>query len=430
MENYIGAEKILEKKKKFIMPCLGHFYSDPPEFVRGEMQHLYDTNGKKYLDMYAGVSVINCGHCNPYIVNRVVEQVKKLQHVCNIYLTENFVNLAERLAEVTPGDLQKSFFCSTGTEANEGSLLLASIYTKSSEFIALQNSLHGRTKLTMSLTGIGMWRTDTNPVGGINFAPDPYCYRCPLGKKYPECDLECANHVEKIIQMQTSGKPAALIAEPIQGNAGIVVPPKNYFKRVKEILEKYGALFIADEVQTGFARTGKMFAIENFDVVPDIMSVAKALGNGQPISAFISTAKIADTYTRPGASTLGGNPVSSTAGLAVLDYIAEKNLMQNARERGEQLKTGLLTLQKKFPIIGDVRGLGLMIGAEFVHPDKSPAFKELDEVLEILKDRGFIIGKGGVGRNVMAFQPPLVITAQDVDDVLNAIELVLQEKNF
>lgn len=430
MENYIGAEKILEKKKKFIMPCLGHFYSDPPEFVRGEMQHLYDANGKKYLDMYAGVSVINCGHCNPYIVNRVVEQVKKLQHVCNIYLTENFVNLAERLAEVTPGDLQKSFFCSTGTEANEGSLLLASIYTKSSEFIALQNSLHGRTKLTMSLTGIGMWRTDTNPVGGINFAPNPYCYRCPLGKKYPECDLECANRVEKIIQMQTSGKPAALIAEPIQGNAGIVVPPKKYFKRVKEILEKYGVLFIADEVQTGFARTGKMFAIENFDVVPDIMSVAKALGNGQPISAFISTAKIADTYTRPGASTLGGNPVSSTAGLAVLDYIAEKNLMQNARERGEQLKNGLLTLQKKFPIIGDVRGIGLMIGAEFVHPDKSPAFKELDEVLEVLKDRGFIIGKGGVGRNVMAFQPPLVITAQDVDDVLNAIELVLSEKNF
>lgn len=430
MANYIGAKKILEKKKKFIMPCLGHFYSEPPEFVRGEMQHLYDANGKKYLDMYAGVSVINCGHCNPYIVNRVVEQVKKLQHVCNIYLTENFVNLAERLAEVTPGDLQKSFFCSTGTEANEGSLLLASIYTKSSEFIALQNSLHGRTKLTMSLTGIGMWRTDTNPVGGINFAPNPYCYRCPLGKKYPECDLECANSVEKIIQMQTSGKPAALIAEPIQGNAGIVVPPKKYFKRVKEILEKYGALFIADEVQTGFARTGKMFAIENFDVVPDIMSVAKALGNGQPISAFISTAKIADTYTRPGASTLGGNPVSSTAGLAVLDYIAEKNLMQNARERGEQLKNGLLTLQKKFPIIGDVRGIGLMIGAEFVHPDKSPAFKELDEVLEVLKDRGFIIGKGGVGRNVMAFQPPLVITAQDVDDVLNAIELVLSEKIF
>ena len=394
-----------------------------------EMQYLFDDNGKKYLDMYAGVSVINCGHCNPFITEKIIAQIKNLQHVCNIYLTENFVNLAERLAEVTPGKLQKSFFCSTGTEANEGALLLASIYTKSSEFIALQNGLHGRTKLTMSLTGIGMWRTDPNPVGGIHFAPNPYCYRCPLGKKYPDCDLECANKIETLIQTSTSGKPAALIAEPIQGNAGIVVPPKDYFKRVKEILSKYGALLIIDEVQTGFARTGKMFAIENFDVEPDIMSVAKALGNGQPISAFISTAEIADTYTRPGASTLGGNPVSSTAGLAVLDYIAENNLMKNARERGAQLKNGLLKLKEKYPIIGDVRGIGLMIGAEFVHDDKSPAPQALDKVLEQLKDMGFIIGKGGVGRNVMAFQPPLVITEKNVDDVLNAIDLVLGNYN-
>ena len=430
MEKYIGARGVLDKKKKFIMPCLGHFYSDPPEFVRGQMQYLFDDAGKKYLDLYAGVSVINCGHCNPFITEKIIAQIQNLQHVCNIYLTENFVNLAEKLADVTPGDLQKSFFCSTGTEANEGALLLATVYTRSSEFIALQNGLHGRTKLTMSLTGIGMWRTDPNPVGGIHFAPNPYCYRCPLGRKFPECDLECANKIETVIQTSTSGKPAALIAEPIQGNAGIVVPPKNYFKRVKEILEKYGALLIDDEVQTGFARTGKMFAIENFDVVPDIMSVAKALGNGQPISAFISSAKIADTYTRPGASTLGGNPVSSTAGLAVLEYIAQNNLAENARERGDQLKAGLETLQKKYPIIGDVRGIGLMVGAEFVHADKSPAAKELDEVLEILKDRGFIVGKGGVGRNVMAFQPPLVITAQNVDEVLNALDLVLAQKEY
>ena len=261
MSEYIGAQGVLDKKKKYIMPCLGHFYSNPPEFVRGQMQYLFDSEGKKYLDMYAGVSVINCGHCNPAITEKMIAQIQQLQHVCNIYLTENFVNLAEKLAEITPGDLQKSFFCSTGTEANEGSLLLASIYTKSSEFIALQSGLHGRTKLTMSLTGIGMWRTDPQPVGGINFAPNPYCYRCPLGKKYPECDLECANKIETIIQTATSGKIAALIAEPIQGNAGIVVPPKNYFKRVKEILKKYGALLIVDEVQTGFARTGKMFAM-------------------------------------------------------------------------------------------------------------------------------------------------------------------------
>ena len=425
MSDYIGPEAILEKKKKYIMPCLGHFYREPRQMVRGSMQYLFDSEGRKYLDCFAGVSVVNCGHCNPEITREVCKQVETLQHVCNIYLTENFVNLAEKLAEVTPGKLQKSFFCSTGTEANEGSLLLASIYTKSSEFIALQNGLHGRTKLTMSLTGIGMWRTDPNPVGGIHFAPNPYCYRCPMNKKYPACDLACANAIETLIQTATSGRIAALIAEPIQGNAGIVVPPKGYFKRVKEILAKYGGLLIADEVQTGFARTGKMFAIENFDVVPDIMSVAKALGNGAPISAFISTAEIADTYTRPGASTLGGNPVSSTAGLAVLNYIEHHNLMENARARGEQLRAGLAELQKKHPIIGDIRGIGLMTGAEFVHGDKSPAFEELDQVLEEMKNRGFIIGKNGVSRNVMAFQPPLVITEDDINDVLNALELVL-----
>ncbi len=430
MKRFMGAEAIVEKKRQYIMPCLGHFYKNPPQFVKGEMQYLFDSEGKKYLDCYAGVSVINCGHCNPAIVDRMIEQMRELQHVCNIYLTENFVRLAERLAEVAPGQLQKSFFCSTGTEANEGALLLATLYTRSSEFLALESGLHGRTKLTMSLTGIGMWRTDPTPVGGINFAPNPYCYRCPLGKKYPECDLECANRVERLIKSSTSGRPAALIAESIQGNAGIVVPPRGWFKRVKEILSKYGALLIVDEVQTGFARSGKMFAIENFDVEPDIMSVAKALGNGQPISAFISTAEIADVYTRPGASTLGGNPVSSAAGLAVLDYIVEHDLGRAARTRGEQLMKGLRGLQVKHPIIGDVRGIGLMVGAEFVRSDGSPAPEELDSVIEELKDRGFIVGKNGVGRNVLAFQPPLVISEQDIDDVLNALDLILSAKKL
>lgn len=424
---YIGPEAIIEKKKKYIMPCLGHFYREPRQFVRGEMQYLFDHEGRRYLDCFAGVSVINCGHCNPEITKKVQEQVGTLQHVCNIYLTENFVNLAERLAEVTPGDLQKTFFCSTGSEATEGALLLASIYTKNSEIIALRNGLHGRTKLGMSITGIGMWRTDENPVGGIHFAPNPYCYRCPLGKKRETCDLACANAMEDLIKTATSGHPGAFIAESIQGNAGIIVPPEGYFKRVKEILETYGTLLIADEVQTGFARTGKMFAIEHSGVTPDILVCAKALGNGAPISAFIASAKIADTYTKPGASTLGGNPVSSTAGLAVLDYIASHNLMEHAAKCGELLRNGLRELQKHHPIIGDIRGLGLMTGAEFVHADKSPAPEVLDEILETMKDRGFIIGKNGVARNVMAFQPPLVITEKNLTDTLDALEMVLNE---
>ena len=427
MKKYIGPEAIIAKKKKYIMPCLSHFYQKPKEFVRGSMQYLYDSEGKKYLDCFAGVSVINCGHCNPEITAKVCEQVNTLQHVCNIYLTENFVNLAQRLAAVTPGNLQKSFFCSTGTEANEGAALLASIYTGKSEFIALRNGLHGRTKLTMSLTGINMWRTDPNPVGGIHFAPNAYCYRCPLKKTFPECDYTCADMVEDLIATATTGHPAALIAEAIQGNAGIVTPPPGYFQRLQEILHAHGALLIIDEVQTGFARTGHMFAIENYGVVPDIMTMAKALGNGAPISAFISTAEIADTYTQPGASTLGGNPVSSAAGLAVLDYLQEHDILSNVQKRSQKLRHGLLELQQKHTIIGDVRGLGLMIGAEFVHKDKSPADRELDSVLEDMKDRGFIIGKNGVARNVMAFQPPLVITAADIGNVLDELDLVLTQ---
>ncbi len=429
MTEYLGPQAIIEKKQQYIMPCLSHFYKNPPQLVRGSMQYLFDHTGKKYLDCFAGVSVINCGHCNPEITDKLCEQIKTLQHVCNIYLTEHFVRLAERLAAVTPGNLQKAFFCSTGTEANEGALLLASLYTKGNEYIALRGGLHGRTKLTMNITGIGMWRTDPHPVGGIHFAPNPYCYRCPLGKKYPSCDLACANAVEDIIKTATSGRPAAFIAETIQGNAGIVVPPKGYFKRLKEILAAYGALLIIDEVQTGFARTGKMFAIEHFDATPDIMSVAKALGNGVPISAFIASAEIADVYTKPGASTLGGNPVSSTAGLAVLDYIESHKLAQNAQARGKQLRDGLMELAQRHPVIGDVRGLGLMVGAEFIRDDDSPYPELLDDVLETMKDRGFLIGKNGLSRNVMAFQPPLVITAQDVDTLLNALEDALNEKS-
>lgn len=423
--NYLGPQTIIQKKKDYIMPCLGHFYQEPMQIVRGSMQYLYDSTGKQYLDCFAGVSVINCGHCNPAITDRICEQVKTLQHVCNIYLTDPFVRLAERLAEVTPGNLKKSFFCSTGTEANEGAALLATVATDNSEFISLRNGLHGRTKLTMSMTGISMWRTDPNPVGGINFAPNAYCYRCPLGKRFGECDYACANAIEDIIKTNTSGRVAAMIAEPIQGNAGIVTPPAGYFKRVKEILDQYGILLIIDEVQTGFCRTGKMFAIENYGISPDIMTMAKALGNGTPISAFIATEKVANTYTKPGASTLGGNPVSSTAALATLDYLIDNDLAGNARARGAQLKAGLAELQKKHPIIGDIRGIGLMVGAELVHKDKSPASEEVDFILEEMKNRGFIVGKNGVARNVLAFQPPLVITEQNISDLLNALDLVL-----
>lgn len=422
MSQFIGPEEILRKKKEYMIPCVYHFFQEPMQLVRGSMQHLYDQNGKEYLDCFAGVSVVNCGHCNPEITKEICKQVETLQHTCTIYLTEPIVNLAESLAQVTPGELQKTFFCSSGTEANEGAALLATLHTNRHEFIALRQGLHGRTKLTMSLTGIGMWRTDPSPVGGIHFAPNAYCYRCPLGKRHPECNLACADEIENVIKFSTSGQVAAFFAEPIQGNGGIITPPVGYFQRVKEILDHYGILLVIDEVQTGFGRTGKWFACEHYDIKPDIMTMAKALGNGTPVGAFTATATVADSYTRPGASTLGGNPVTATASLATLRYLKEHNLPERAAKLGAYLKKGLQELQQRHPAIGDVRGLGLMLGAEIVLPDGSAASDWVDAILEDLKNKGFLIGKNGPGRNVLAFQPPLVIEESDLARLLDALD--------
>lgn len=422
---YLGPDNIIEKRKKYLIPCSNHFYEKPPELVRGEMQYLYDSEGKKYLDFYSGVSVMNCGHCNPEILEKTIEQMKTLQHTTTIYLTEPMVNLAEELSKVTPGNLKRTFFCGTGSEANEGALLAASLYSNKSEILALNNGLHGRTKLTMSVTGIGMWRTDENPVGGINFVPNAYCYRCKFKNAHGECGMECVEAVEKTIKNNTSGRVSALIAETIQGNGGIITPPKKYFKALKEVLNKYGILLIIDEVQTGFARTGKMFAIEHYDVVPDIMTMAKALGNGVPIGAYITTDNIASSFTRPSASTLGGNPVSAATGRAVLSYIKKYNLCERAELMGNKLKCGLLKLKDKHKIIGDVRGLGLMLGAELVKENMEPATKETDIILEQLKNKGIIVGKNGENRNVLAFQPPLIITEEDIENLIKSLDEIL-----
>ncbi|WP_270788903.1 aspartate aminotransferase family protein [Enterococcus diestrammenae] len=427
--SYLGPAGVIAKKNEYFVPCINHFYKNPPQFVKGEMQYLFDSEGKKYLDFYAGVSVMNCGHSNPAIINPVIDQIQDLQHVCNIYLTENGVNLAEKLAEVTPGDLKRTFFVNSGTEANEGALLMAQLYTEAHEFIALDLGLHGRTQLTMSLTGIGMWRTTDTPNGGIHFARNPYFYRDGQGQTQEAFEDECVADVARLIRRRTSGKIAAMIVEPIQGNAGIVTPTPHYFKKLKALLEAHNILLIVDEVQTGFGRTGKTFAIENFGIVPDIMTVAKALGNGFPIGAYITTEKIAAAFTRPSASTLGGNPVSTMAGLSVLTYLEEAKLLENANARGEQLQNGLRELATRHSLIGDVRGLGLMVGAELVTNRKTlaPAADQVDVILEKMKDRGILVGKNGEHRNVLAMQPPLVITEEDVAFFLQNLDEVLTE---
>ncbi len=425
MRKPAGPEEILRKKHQYLIPCVYHFYAEPMQIVRGEMQYLYDHAGKRYLDCFAGVSVVNCGHCHPEIVKAVCEQAATLQHTTTIYLTEPIVELAERLAAAAPGRLGKSFFCASGSEANEGAALLAALATGRHEFISLRHALHGRTKLAMSLTGLQMWRADASPVGGVSFAPNPYCFRCPLGSRRDGCDLACADAVETIIKTTTSGQVAAMFVEPIQGNGGVITPPTGYFKRLREILDRYGVLLVVDEVQTGFGRTGKLFGIEHFGVEPDIMTMAKALANGTPVGAFITNDELAAKFTRPSASTLGGNPVTAAAALATLDVIAKYGLADRAVILGDRLKAGLTALMARHPVIGDVRGLGLMLGAELVRPDNAPAAAETDLVLEMMKDRGFLVGKNGLHRNVLAFQPPLVVSAEDIDNLLTALDDVL-----
>ncbi len=422
----IGPDRIIEKKRQFLIPCVYHFYRRPPQIVRGSGVFVYDSEGRRYMDLYAGVSVHALGHCHPELVAEICRQVQTLQHTTTIYLTEPIVNLAEALADLLPGELRRSFFCASGSEANEGAALLAMLHTGRSEFLAFQGGLHGRTKLTMSLTGLAFWRTDPQPVGGITHVPHPSCSRCSFGRREGECSWECIAAVEAAIGSSTSGKPAAMFVEPIQGNGGINVPPPGYFQRLRDVLSRSGTLLIADEVQTGFGRTGRAFAMNHWDVVPDIITGGKALGGGTPIGFFSTTDAIAAGYTRPGASTFGGNPVTAAAGLAFLNILRRDGLMERSAQTGEVLAARLKTLVGRYDFIREVRGLGLMQGLEIGPDGRHTAAEITDEILERMKDAGYLLGKTGPGRNVLTWMPPLIITPGQIEEAVHALEGVLQ----
>lgn len=425
MSNYIGPDEVIKKRQKYFYPCTIHFYRNPPQLVKGEMQYLYGHDGKRYTDFFAGVSVVASGHCNPEIAERTAEQLRMLQHTSTIYLTQPNVDLAERLADVLPGNLRRTFFVNSGSEANEGALLLARMHTGRRGFLALEQGLHGRTYLTMSVTGLAMWRTDPQLAHDtdVTFIPRPY----ERGLSADEAARRSIAALEAALA-EKGGEIAAMIAEPIQGNAGIVAPADWYFAEAKRLLEQHGVLLIADEIQTGFGRTGRMFAMDRYGVTPDILTMAKALGSGIPVAGFATTDEIAASLNRPSASTFGGNPVSSVTALAVLDYIEAHRLPERAERLGELLRGGLLRLAARFPQhVSDVRGAGLMLGAELCAAEPARGAKLTDDVLEAMLDRGYIIGKNGVNRNVLAFQPPLVIDEADVRGMLDALEASLAE---
>jgi 4-aminobutyrate aminotransferase len=390
-----------------------------------------DIEGREYLDCFAGISVVNAGHCNPEVIAAAKAQMDKLIHCSSYsYYVQPVADLAEKLASVTPGRLQKTFFGNGGAEAIEGALKLARLYTGKSEFIALQGSFHGRSMGALSVTGNQGRKKRGGPyLSGVAFAPAPYVYRSMWPNDPERCATECAKAVDEAILYATSGNVAAFIAEPVMGEGGIIVPPANYFKEVKKVLDKYGILFIADEVQCGFGRTGKLFAIEHYGVEPDILCSAKGIADGFPLSMFTTRPEIADAY-KPGdhLSTFGGNPVCCAASLANINFMERVNLWGHAAEVGAYAMAKFRELQKDNPIIGDVRGKGLMIGIELVKDEKlTPAAAEADAMKEALLRLGILIGVGGTHGNVLRFQPPLVITQQQVDQAVKAFATALQQ---
>lgn len=424
------SEEVLRKHKEYLWPAITNYYQNPLVADRGQMQYLWDLEGRKYLDFFGGILTVSVGHANPKITGKIKAQVDRLQHTSTLYPNEAIVALAEKLAQITPGKLQKSFFTNSGTEANEAAILLARMATGSYDIVALRHAYSGSSQLAKAVTGQAPWRRAAVISVGIAHAINPYCYRCPLGLKYPDCGVACANDVENLIQTGTSGSIAAFIAEPIQGVGGFITPPPEYFKIVFKIVKKYGGLFIADEVQTGFGRTGKKwFGIEQWEVTPDIITCAKGMANGAPVGATITTSELAGSFIGLTISTFGGNPVTAVAARATIEVIEEEKLLENSHTVGTYLRGKLDALKEKYPVIGDVRGMGLMQALELVkdRETKEPAPEATVQLMERARDNGLLIGKGGLYSNVIRLSPPLNIAKADVDEAIRLLDKSLAE---
>ncbi len=428
----LTRDEVLALRQEYLPTAVFKYYREPLNLVRGEMQYLYDEKGRQYLDALGGIVTISVGHCHPHVIARTKAQIDKLQHATTIYLHPAMPLLAKKLAEKMPRpDLKVTFFTNSGSETNDLALTLARLFTGNLDVLTLRNGYHGASLATMSVVGHSTWKYPVPTTGNVFHVSPGYCYRCPFNLTYPSCEVQCARDVENTIKYSTSGKIAAFLGEPIQGVGGTVVPPPEYFKIVHEIVKKHGGLFIADEVQTGFGRTGKHYwGIQNWGVTPDAISMAKGIGNGVPLSALTTTREIANAMNgKIWFNTFGGNPVSMAQGLATLEVIDNEGTQANALKTGTYLKEKLSGLRDKHALIGEVRGLGLMLGVELVkdRKTKEPASAETAEIMERTKNRGLLIGKGGLYGNVLRIKPPMCIKLGDADFIVETIDQALEE---
>jgi len=422
-----NTQTVREKHKEFLFPSVINYYKNPLVLVEGKDRRVTDMDGKEYLDFFGGILTVSLGHTHPRVVAAAKEQIDKVVHTSTLYQTVPFVELAETIAAITPGDLKKSFFTASGTEADETGVMLAQVYSGRHEIIALRHGYSGRSLLAQSLTAQAPWRVLPTQVAAIKHAVSPYCYRCAFGLSYPSCEVKCARDIEELIRTTTVGQVAGFLAEPIQGVGGFVTPPKEYFKIAVEIVRRYGGVFICDEVQTGFGRTGaKMFGIEHFGVLPEIMTMAKGVANGFPLGVTTATPAVADSIKGLTISTFGGNPVSCAAANATLAVIREENIPAHVEKVGAVMRSGLARLKDKYPqTIGDVRGMGLMQAIELVvdetRKDRTPNANATQELFEETRKRGLLIGKGGLYGNAIRISPPMTVSKDEVEEGLQIL---------
>ena len=426
MKNDLRKE-LEELRKSYVYPTKVAFYENPICLIKAKGVRVWDHNGLEYLDALGGVVSISVGHNHPRIKKKIISMLEEdeVQHTTHLFLSLYMEELAKKLAQLAPGVERSCYLTNSGSEANEVAILTARVATGEQMVIALRHAYHGGTNATLNLCGQASWRFPHQGVGGVAHAMAPYCYRCPFGAKPESCGLECADDVANVIETTTNGKIAGVIVEPILGVGGFIDPPTAYHKKVYDIVKKFGGCYISDEVQTGVGRTGEsFFAIEQSGVDPDIITMAKGLGSGAPVGAVIADRNLAKKLEgKSHFNTFGGDPYQSMQASLVLDIIQEEKLMENAKKVGSHLKKGLLELQECFPIIGDVRGRGLLLGLELVKDrvTKEPAKASCMKLLDLCRSEGLLIGKGGLWGQVVRIAPPLTLTIAEADELLSKL---------
>ena len=420
------AEQVLDLRRRYLNPAIFLYYDQPIMIVEGKMQWVWDDTGKRYLDGLGGIVTISVGHCHPHVVAAANKQNATLQHSTTLYLHPNIGQFAEKLAATLPGDLGVCYFVNSGSEASDLALLMARLYTGNYDVIALRNGYHGGNASAMGVTGNSNWKFNVPHSYGIHHCVAPYPYRGQYGHDDPAAGEKYAEDLKETIDYATSGRIAGFIAESIQGVGGFVEFPKDYLKHAYSHVRSAGGVCIADEVQTGFGRTGAHFwGFEAQGVIPDIVTMAKGIGNGAPLGAVVTTPKIAEVLAqKTHFNTFGGNPIACAVGKAVLEVIEDEGLRANCLRLGKRIFRGLGKLQEKHEVIGEIRGRGLLLGIEFVkdRATKEPGSEICSKVLENARDLGLLLGKGGLWGQTIRFAPPMNITEADSDFVVAVLD--------